>query len=268
MALALAGQLALQAVDVYRKRFIVQTEQRVESLYLGISPQRVWVLSLLASAAGALLLGVVSNFVPLLVVAGAVGGFLAPRFYLGYLEQQRRRKFDAQLLEAIPMLAGAMKAGMSLLQAMERVTTEMGPPIRQEFAHALQENRVGKPVIQALMDMKTRIRSEDLNLTLDAISIAHETGGVLSDLLVKIGDMIRARNRVRSKIVTLSAQGRLQGIIMIFIPWMLAAVISMVDPAMMRPMFTTTTGQFMLLGIAVLEFLGWLVIRRLVAIDV
>ena len=268
MAVALIGQVGLQAVNVYRRRFIAQTEERVESLYLGVSPQRLWVLSLLAAAAGALLLGVVSNFVLLLVAVGAVIGFMVPRFYLSNMEAQRRKKFDAQLLEAIPMLAGAMKAGMSLMQAMEQVTREMGPPIRQEFAHALQENRVGKPVIQALMDMRNRIHSEDLDITVNAISIAQETGGVLSDLLVKMGETIRTRNRVRSKILTLSAQGRLQGIIMIFIPWFLAAVLAMLDPGMMRPMFTTTTGQIMLVIIGVLELLGWLVIRRLVAIDV
>ena len=268
MAVALIGQIALQAADVYRRRFIVQTEERVESLYLGVSPQRLWLLSLLAAAGGALLLALVSNFVPLLVAVGAIGGFMVPRFYLSTLEQQRRRKFDAQLLDAIPMLAGAMKAGMSLMQAMEQVTREMGPPIRQEFSHALQENRVGKPIIQALLDMKNRMRSDDLSITVNAISIAHETGGVLSDLLVKMGETIRTRNRVRAKIGTLSAQGRLQGIIMIFMPWLLAAVISMLDPGMMRPMFTTTTGQVMLVIIAVLEVAGWLVIRRLVAIDV
>ena len=268
MALALVGQVALQAADVYRRRFIVQTEEKVESLYLGVSPQRLWLLSLLAAAAGALLLGVVASFSPVLIAAGAVGGFMVPRFYLNTLESQRRKKFDAQLLDAIPMLAGAMKAGMSLLQAMEQVTREMGPPIRQEFAHALQENRVGKPIIQALMDMKNRLRSDDLDITVNAISIAQETGGVLSDLLVKMGETIRTRNRVRAKILTLSAQGRLQGIVMIFIPWLLAAVVSMVDPGMMRPMFTTTTGQIMLVIIGVLEILGWLVIRRIVAIDV
>jgi tight adherence protein B len=91
---------------------------------------------------------------------------------------------------------------------------------------------------------------------------------VLSDLLVKMAETIRSRNRVRSKILTLSAQGRLQGIIMIFIPWLLAAVISMLDPGMMRPMFSTGTGQIMLVIIVVLEVLGWLVIRRIVAIDV
>ena len=268
MALALIGQVVLQAADVYRRRFIVQTEERVESLYLGVSPQRLWLLSLVAAGGGALLLGLVANFSLVLVAAGAVGGFLVPRLYLSNLEQQRRKKFDAQLLDAIPMLAGAMKAGMSLLQAMEQVTREMGPPIRQEFAHALQENRVGKPVIQALLDMKRRIGSEDLDITVNAISIAQETGGVLSDLLVKMGETIRTRNRVRSKINTLSAQGRMQGIIMILVPWFLAAIVSMLDPGMMRPMFTTTIGQMLLVVIVVLEGLGWLVIRRIVAIDV
>jgi len=268
VALALVGQVALQAAEVYRRRFIVQTEERVESLYLGVSPQRLWLYSVLTAGGGALLVAVITNFMPLLVVVGAVVGFLVPRFYLANMEQQRRKKFDAQLLDAIPMLAGAMKAGMSLMQAMEQVTREMGPPIRQEFAHALQENRVGKPVIQALMDMKKRLRSEDLDITVNAISIAQETGGVLSDLLVKMGDTIRSRNRVRSKINTLSAQGRLQGIIMILMPWFMALIVSMLDPSMMRPMFTTTVGQMMLVVIVILEGLGWLVIRRIVTIDV
>jgi tight adherence protein B len=268
VALALIGQLALQAADVYRRRFIAQTEEKVESLYLGVSPQRLWMLSLLAAVGGALLLGLIANFSLVLVAVGAIGGFLVPRIYLNTMEHQRRKKFDAQLLEAIPMLAGAMKAGMSLMQAMEQVTREMGPPIRQEFAHALQENRVGKPIMKALLDMRNRIRSDDLDITVNAISIAQETGGVLSDLLVKMGETIRTRNRVRSKINTLSAQGRMQGIIMILMPWFLAALVSMLDPGMMRPMFTTTIGQMLLVAIVVLEGLGWLVIRKIVAIDV
>jgi tight adherence protein B len=268
VALALIGQLALQAADVYRRRFIAQTEEKVESLYLGVSPQRLWLLSLLAAGGGALLLGIIANFSIVLVAAGGIGGFLVPRIYLNTMELQRRKKFDAQLLDAIPMLAGAMKAGMSLLQAMEQVTREMGPPIRQEFAHALQENRVGKPIMQALLDMRNRIRSDDLDITVNAISIAQETGGVLSDLLVKMGETIRTRNRVRAKINTLSAQGRMQGIIMILMPWFLAGVVSMIDPGMMRPMFTETIGQVLLVVIVVLEGLGWLVIRKIVAIDV
>lgn len=258
----------VQLVGNYRRRFIAQTEEKVESLYMSVKPERFWIMTLIATIVGALLMGLISNFSLVLILVGGVAGFLSPRFYLNFMAQSRRRAFDKQLLEAIPMVAGAMKTGMSLMQAMEYVTREMGPPIRQEFAHALQENQVGKPIIQALRDMKNRIRSDDLSVTVDAISIAQETGGVLSDLLLKLADAIRSRNRVKGKINTLSAQGRLQGIIMIFLPWIMAAVVFMLDPGMMRPMFTTTIGQLTLVVIGVFEFVGWLVIRRLVAIDV
>jgi tight adherence protein B len=161
-----------------------------------------------------------------------------------------------------------MKTGMSLMQAMEQVTREMGPPIRQEFGYALQENRVGKPIIQALQDMKKRIQSEDLSMTVDAIGIAQETGGVLSDVLVRIAETIRGRNRIRARIDTMTAQGRLQGIVMSLLPWGLAAILFMLDRDLIRPMFSTTPGLVMLGAIGVLELLGWLVIRRLVAVDV
>ena len=264
----LLALVAVQAVGSYRRRFLVRTEERVEALYLGVSPERLWLLTLLGAAGGALLVAVVSNFKPVLVLLGAIGGFLVPRFYLGNMERRRRAKFDAQLVDAVTMVAGAMKAGMSLLQAMEQVTREIGPPIRQEFAYALQENRVGKPIIQALQDMKSRIRSEDLSITVDAIGIAQETGGVLSDVLLKITETIRGRNRIRSKISTLSAQGRLQGIVMSLMPWGLAAVLFLLDRELIRPMFTTTPGQLMIVVIVVLEIAGWPVIRRLAAVDV
>lgn len=233
-----------------------------------MSPERLWLLSLVGAAGGALLVAIAANFRPVPVALGAVAGFAIPRLYLGNLEAKRRRLFDAQLLDALTILAGAMKAGMSLLQAIEQVTREMGPPIRQEFACALQENRVGKPVIRALQDMKSRIGSEDLRITVDAIGIAQETGGVLSEVLAKIAETIRARNRIRSKINTLTAQGRLQGIIMSLLPWGLAAILFALDRDLIRPMFTTTTGQVMLGVIAALELAGWVVIRRMVTFDV
>ena len=267
-ALVLATLVAVQTFTNYRRRFLVRTEEQVEALYLGVSPERLWLLSLLGAAGGALLVAVVSDFKPVLIAAGAIGGFMIPRFYVSNMEQRRRKKFDAQLLDAITLVAGAMKAGMSLLQAMERVTKEMGPPIRQEFAHALKENRVGKPLIQALHDMKSRIRSEDLSITVNAIGIAQETGGVLSDVLLKITETIRGRNRIRTKIGTLTAQGRLQGIVMSLLPWGLAAILYMLDRDLMRPMYTTSMGLALLGVIGVLELAGWLVIRRLVAVDV
>ncbi len=266
--MVLGAVVAVQAARSYRRRFIMRTEEKVEALYLNVTSERLWLYGMMGAAGGALLLAIVSGFKPVLVAVGAICGFMAPRLYVHSMEQRRRRKFDAQLLDAITMVAGAMKVGMSLLQAMEQVTREMGPPIRQEFAHALQENRVGKPIIQALQDMKKRIGSEDLSITVNAIGIAQETGGVLSDVLLKITETIRGRNRIRTKIGTLTAQGRLQGIVMSLLPWGLAAILFVLDPGLMRPMFTTLPGQLMLGVICILELAGWLVIRRLVAVDV
>jgi len=260
--------VGMQAVVNYRRQYIEQAEQRVEALYLRVSPGRLWLYALCSAAGGALLLSLLTGFRAVPTLAGAVGGFMSPRLYISYMERRRRKKLEGQLLDAIVVVAGAMKAGMSLMQAMEQVTREMGPPIRQEFAHALQENRVGKPLVQALQDMKERLNSEDLSVIVDAISIAQETGGVLSDVLVKIAETVRRRNQIRGKIVTLTASGRLQGIVMSLLPWGLAAILAMLDPDMMHPMFSTVIGQVLLVIVVVLEVAGYAVIQRLVAVDV
>ncbi|MEO0108102.1 MAG: type II secretion system F family protein [candidate division WOR-3 bacterium] len=268
LCLALLGLVAAQIGINYRRRFLVRTEEKVESLYVGIRPQRLWLLTLVAGGCGAALMGLITDFHAFAVGLGALAGFILPRLYLHYLEVQRRKKFESQLTDAVTLIAGAMKSGMSLPQALERVTRELGPPIRQEFAYALQENQVGKPIIQALEDMKNRIKSEDLSITVDAIGIAMETGGILSEVLLKIAETIRSRNRVRSKIGTLTAQGQMQGVVLCLMPWVLAAALFAVDRQFIGPMFSTTQGQLMLGGIVLLELIGLLMIRRLVALDV
>jgi tight adherence protein B len=177
-------------------------------------------------------------------------------------------KFDNQLVDAMTLVANSLKAGMNLVQAFEMVTREMGPPIRQEFAYVLQENRLGKSITQAFEDMKARVPSQDLALTINAMNIAQETGGVLSEVFLKIADTIRERNRIRRRIDTLTAQGRLQGIVMSLMPWAIGGVLYLMDPAMMKPMFNTLAGQGVLVAIVVLEILGWLVIRKIINIDI
>jgi tight adherence protein B len=267
-ALVLLALVAVQVGRNYRRRYLAKTEERVDALYLRITPERLWLTTLIGATVGALVLALVSRFNWVMVVLGAIGGFFVPRLYLSHMEQQRRRKFEAQLVDAVALVAGAMQSGMSLLQALERVTREMGRPIKQEFAYALKVNQVGKPIMQALDDMKNRIRSEDLTITVNAINIALETGGVLSEVLLKIAGTIRERNRMRTKITTMTAQGQLQGMVMSLMPWALAGLMYLLDRSLMGPMFTHTLGQVIIGVIVVLEILGWLVIRKLVAVDV
>jgi tight adherence protein B len=260
--------IVVKLVRSYRQRFISQTEEKVGALYLTVAPEQLWLMTILGTIGGALILAIVSGFNLLMIALGAAGGFLAPRLYLRRLEQQRLKKFDLQLVDALTLVANSLKAGMSLLQAIEMVTREMGPPIKQEFAYVLQENRVGKPIPQALTDMMNRIPSEDLAITVNAMNTAQETGGALSEVFLSIADTIRERNEIRGRVETLTSQGRLQGIVMSLLPWALAGLMYLLDPTMMRPMFNQTLGQIMLGAVVLLEIAGWLLIRRIVAIDI
>ncbi|HDQ99383.1 MAG TPA: hypothetical protein ENN51_03745 [candidate division WOR-3 bacterium] len=193
---------------------------------------------------------------------------MAPRFYLRHLERRRLQKFEAQLVDAITLVANSLRAGMSLAQGLEMVTREMGPPIRLEFGYALQENRFGKPLPEAFEAMKKRVRSEDLALVVNAMNIAMETGGQLSEVFNRLADSTRERHRIKGRIATLTSQGRLQGIVMTLLPWFMAVALYVLDREMMRPMFTTLPGQLMLASVVVLEAVGWLLVSRIVSVDI
>ena len=263
--------LTLEVVELvrsYRRRFMAEAEEKVEELQLGIAPERLWLMTILGTVVGAAVMAVISGFNLLMVAIGGVAGVLAPRLYLKRAEQQRLRKFDAQLVDAVTLVANSLKAGMNVAQAIEMVTREMGPPIKQEFAYALKENRLGKRLTEAFESMKGRIPSRDLAITVNAMNIAQETGGTLSEVFLKIADTIRERNRIRGRVETLTSQGRMQGIVMSLMPWLITGVLYVVDPDMIRPLFRETYGQLVLVAVVVLEVVGWLMIRKIVAIDI
>lgn len=263
--------LTLEVVELarsYRRRFMAVAEEKVEELQLGIAPERLWLMTILGTVAGAAVMALVSGFNLVMVAIGGAAGVLAPRLYLKRAEQQRLRKFDAQLVDAVTLVANSLKVGMNVTQAIEMVTREMGPPIKQEFAYALKENRLGKRLAEAFESMKGRIPSRDLAITVNAMNIAQETGGTLSEVFLKIADTIRERNRIRGRVETLTSQGRMQGIVMSLMPWLITGVLYVVDPDMIRPLFRETYGQLVLVAVVVLEVVGWLMIRKIVAIDI
>jgi len=257
----------VELVRSYRRRFMAEAEEKVEALQLGIAPERLWLMTILGTVAGAVVMALLSGFNLAMVAVGGTAGVFAPRLYLKRAEQMRLRKFDAQLVDAITLVANSLKAGMNVAHAIEMVTREMGPPIRQEFAYALKENRLGKRMADAFESMKGRIPSRDLAITVNAMNIAQETGGTLSEVFLKIADTIRERNRIRGRVETLTSQGRMQGIVMTLMPWVIAGVLYLLDPGMVRPLFKETYGQMVLVAVVVLEVLGWLVIRKIIAID-
>ncbi len=255
-------------IQNYRKKFLTKASVEIDVLYLGLRPEQLWMFTILAFVLGTFLLFLISGFNLFMAIIGGIFGFLAPRIYIRLQKSKRYKKFDAQLVDAITLIANSLKAGLNLNQAVEMVTKEMGPPIAQEFEFALKENRLGTPMEKAMANLVKRIPSEDLKIVIDAMHIALETGGILSEIFIKIADTIRERNRIKGKLDALTSQGRMQGIIMTLLPWGLAGILYLIDPVMLKPMFTTFFGHLLLGGIVVLEIIGWFFIQKIIKIDI
>ena len=188
--------------------------------------------------------------------------------YARWLNARYVRKFDEQLTDALGTMSNALRAGFSISQAFESVAEADLHPISDEFALLLQQMRVGMSFDDALASMEKRVSSDDLSLVVTAIDIARKTGGNLTEIFDSISNTIRGRMRVERKVRTLTAQGRLQGLVVSLMPLILCVIMTMMKPKLMIPFLTSFTGIACLLVASVLVFVGWLVIRKIVTIKV
>ena len=185
-----------------------------------------------------------------------------------WLDERRRRKFNEQLPEALATMSNALRAGFSIAQAFDSVVEIGDKPIAEEFAILQQQLRIGMTFEAALDSMSQRVGSEDLTLVTTAILISRKTGGNVTEIFDKISNTIRGRMRVERKVRTLTAQGRLQGLIVSLMPILLGTAMTIIKPKMMIPFFTSMVGVISLVAMTVLIALGWMMIRKIVKIDV
>lgn len=204
------------------------------------------------------------------LVAGllSAGAFCLPRVAVGVLRRRRRERFNLQLLEALPMMSNALRAGFSINQAFESVAEGTDAPMRQEVSLFLQQLRVGVSFEAALAEFDRRVGSEDLTLVCTAIDIARRTGGNLTEIFDAIAATIRARLRIHQHVTTLTAQGRLQGFVIGAMPFLLGIGMAIFKPSLMMPFVTSLVGTITLVAVILLVALGGLLIRKIVTIDV
>jgi len=212
---------------------------------------------------------------PLALLFGAFFGFMLPRLWLGRRKSGRLGAFNKQLPDTITLLANGLRAGSSFLQAVELVVRESRPPISTEFSRVIREVNLGLPFEQAMENMVRRVRSEDLELMATAINIQHTVGGNLAEILDSIAYTIRERIRIKGEIRTLTAQQRLSGYVVGFLPIGLAGFLFVAAPNFMQPMFEKPPEAFGLpLGVVILAFggfmmfIGFMLIRKIVDIEV
>ncbi len=165
-------------------------------------------------------------------------------------------------------MSNALRAGFSINQAFETVVQSGEKPIAQEFGVMLQQMRVGMNFYDALQSLDKRVGSDDLTLVVTAIDIARRTGGNLTEIFDKIGMTIRERMRIERRVMTLTAQGRLQGIIVALMPLILGGAMTALKPDMMLPFLKSVQGMAAIGVMFLLVSVGWVVITKIIKIDV
>jgi len=242
-------------------------EQDLADLFIFIEPRR---LSLLCGGGALMVLLVLAVLgVPLLLALPlGLAVLLCPRWCVGLLRQRRTRRLLAQLPDALALLAGLLRSGQGLPQALAQLAGRQAAPLGQELQLLLRKQRLGLSLDQALAQWHERVAEPDIALLGMAIRVSRELGGNLAETLLRLSDGVRSRVVLQGKIQALTSQGRLQGVIVGLMPLGLMAVLALMDPQPMQLLFNTVPGWCALALIGVLEAVGFHLIRRIVRIDV
>ena len=213
------------------------------------------------------ILGLIVFRHPFGAVALASFGVLGPYFWLQTKQKNKHRQFNGQLADALLIMANSLKSGFGLLQAMEMVSQEMPNPIAEEFRITLREMTYGTATESALQHMTKRVGSADLDLVVTAILIQRQVGGNLSEILLNIHATIQDRLRIQQEIKTLTAQGRISGYIIAALPFAIAAILLVINPDYLKLLVSDPLGWAMLAGGLTLQLIGFLIIRKIINIE-
>lgn len=223
------------------------------------------------SAGGALLVFVIFA----LATRNLVTGLLALLLFLvaDFVFVQRRitkrlNNFQRQLADCLSLVANSLRAGFSFLQTMEIISREMEPPMSTEFERVMRDTSLGKSLDEALHDMDERVGSADFSLVVTAVLIQQQVGGNLATILDTIRSTITERIRIRREVNTLTAQGKMSGIVLACIPVALALFFYITSPEYLTPLLTTDIGKIAIIGTVFLVIVGFIIIRKIVDIKV
>ncbi len=244
-----------------------EEEGGLRDMFIAVDPQKLFYYNMAALfIVPALLWGFSGNAV--LVVGAAIFIIIFPRLYVRWLKKRRFDQFEKQLPDALLMVSGAMRAGASLTVAMESMVKEQKPPLSQEFDLLLREQRVGVDFDTALKNMEKRLPIQDFIMVVSGMRISREVGGNLADILETLADTLRMKHQMEGKIKALTAQGKMQGLVMTSLPLFLMFILTHMEPEAMAPLYDTLVGWATLSVIAVMEVIGYVAIQKIVSIDV
>lgn len=218
-----------------------------------------------------LLFGVLGYFILHNFLGGLIGfivGLLPPPIIIKNIIADRQRKFAQQFTDAMMIISSSLKAGLNLSQAFEIVSEELPPPVGEEFALVVKENKMGLTLEDCLIHLKQRMPLDDLAMVVTSVSIAQDTGGDLTEIFDQLVVTITEKQKLENKVKTLTVQGRLQGIIMGLLPIGFGAFVYFTNPHNFEPMFKYKIGQILLIWAIFSELIGIFLIKKLSKVEI
>lgn len=205
---------------------------------------------------------VIGTLVPALL------GFYAVLLHFRNKAKKRFLEFEKKILDLVMGLANGLRAGMALPQALEVISRDIGGPLQEEISIALSEYRLGIELPDALDHIYRRMPAEDLKLLITSIRLSQQTGGSMADVLDHMTETIRQRTVFQEKLLTLTSQGRFEALAISLMPLAAFGILYFLDPDLMSPLVTTGIGWCALGVAATMETIGFLIIRKIMAVEV
>lgn len=201
-------------------------------------------------------------------VLAAVIMAAGPWYVVNRVAKARKQKIEDQMADALVMFSSAVRAGLSLSQALELLGNDCPSPIRQEFLQIVGEYKLGKPIERTLTEAKARLRSENFILFAAALLASRESGGRLNETVERISRSVLEMQRLERKVVSETAQARKSAVYMAVVPFFLLIAYMFIDPENVQNMFKTLPGQIMLSMSVVLNLIAYFWALKILAPDI
>ncbi len=263
----MAWHLATASSIAYHRRFTDAARSRLDEAFLFINPNLIFMAMIGGAVVIPLGIWLLTGNLFWAIVSGS-GALAAPKVAYFWINRKRRLKMVLQLPDVLLMLASSLRSGTSLQIAMDIAIRETPAPLSQELGVVMREQRLGLAMEDALQTMGARLKMEEIDLVVAAMTIARDTGGNLAETMDRLAGTLRAKAIMEGKIRALTSQGKLQGLVVGALPIFMMLILSSLQHDAMMPLFHAWYGWVVLGVIFILELIGFMLIRKIVNIDV